>query len=291
MAADRGRADGPATSPVADAATSGPTRGVRMRLFDPRRLSDVWPPVATVALLIVAWEILVDVLEVPRFIVPAPSQVADVLVTRTDYLLHHAMTTAHETILGFGLSVLIGVPLGIVVIESRLFVRTIYPLIVASQAIPKLAVAPLFVIWFGFGLTPKILIAFLIAFFPIVIDTAVGLRSVPQDNLLLARSMGLGPIRTFTKVRMPHALPSTFGGLKIGISLAVVGAVVGEFLGSNSGLGYVLIVANGTLNTPLLFAALFGLSVLGLLAYAAVAVVERLAIPWHFEQPTTGTGH
>ena len=275
-----------------DISDTRPSRRWRMpSLFDRRRLSDVWPPLVTFLGLIGLWEVLVHALDVPRFLVAAPSAIGEVLVHRADFLMHHALATAYETVLGFAMSAIIGIPLGIIVIESKLFVRTIYPLIVASQAIPKLAIAPLFVIWFGFGLTPKILIAFLIAFFPIVIDTAVGLRSVPPDNLLLARSMGLGPIRTFTKIRMPHALPSTFGGLKIGISLAVVGAVVGEFLGSNSGLGYVIIVANGTLNTALLFAALFGLSILGLIAYAAVAVVERLAIPWHFERRPTGPGH
>lgn len=250
-----------------------------------RWLGDGWPPLVTLGILVVAWEVLVRLLKVPLFLVPPPSAIGRTIVERFPFLLDHAIATAWETVLGFGLSVIIGVPLGIVVVESKLFVRTVYPLIVASQAIPKLAVAPLFVVWFGFGLTPKILIAFLIAFFPIVIDTAVGLRSVPADMMQMSRSIGLGPIRTFLKVRMPYALPSTFGGLKIGISLAVVGAVVGEFLGANNGLGYVLLVANGTLNTPLLFAALAGLSVLGLAAYGAVGLVERFAIPWHFEAP------
>ena len=253
-----------------------------------RAANGLWPPLVTLAALIVAWEFAVGWFDVPLFLVPRPSLVLTTLIDRFGYLLHQTLVTGWETALGFLASVLIGVPIGIVVVESRLFVRTIYPLIVASQSIPKLAVAPLLVVWFGVGLQPKILIAFLIAFFPIVIDTAVGLRSVPDESILLSRSMGLGSLQTFVKVRAPHALPSVFGGLKIGISLAVVGAVVGEFLGSNDGLGYVLIVANGTLNTPLLFAALVALSVLGIASYAAVALTERAAIPWYFESRSEG---
>jgi NitT/TauT family transport system permease protein len=155
------------------------------------------------------------------------------------------------------------------------------PLIVSSQAMPKVAVAPLLLVWFGFGLLPKVLIAFLIAFFPVVISTAVGLASIEPEKIQLARSMGFGPSATFFKIRLPNALPSVFGGLKISITLAVVGAVVGEFVGGDAGLGYLLTVANGSMDTPLLFAGLVALTVLGVVLYLIVELAERLVVPRH----------
>src|SRR5262249_17578832 len=172
--------------------------------------------------------------------------------------------------LGFALSIVVGIPLAIGIFMSPAFSRSVLPLLISSQAMPKVAVAPLLLVWFGFGLLPKVLIAFLIAFFPIVISTAVGLASIEPEEIHLARSMGLGPAGTFLKVRLPSALPSVFGGLKISIPLAVVGAVVGEFVGGDAGLGYLLMVANGNLDTPLLFAGIFALTVQGVVLYFLV---------------------
>jgi NitT/TauT family transport system permease protein len=146
---------------------------------------------------------------------------------------------------------------------------------------PKVAVAPLFLVWFGFGLLPKVLIAFLIAFFPVVISTAVGLASIEPEKIYLARSMGFGATATFFKFRLPNALPAIFGGLKISITLAVVGAVVGEFVGGDAGLGYLLMVANGSMDTRLLFAGIVALTVLGVVLFLLVELAERLAIPRH----------
>ena len=146
---------------------------------------------------------------------------------------------------------------------------------------PKVAVAPLLLVWFGFGLMPKVLIAFLIAFFPVVINTAVGLAAIEPEKIHLARSMGLGALDTFFKIRLPDALPSIFGGLKISITLAVVGAVVGEFVGGDAGLGYLLMVANGSMDTQLLFAGIVCLTVLGVVLFGLVELAERLAIPRH----------
>jgi NitT/TauT family transport system permease protein len=171
------------------------------------------------------------------------------------------------------------VPLAFAIFMWPAFSRSILPLLISSQAIPKVAVAPLLLVWFGFGLLPKVLIAFLIAFFPIVISTAVGLASIEQEKIHLARSMGLGASATFFKIRLPNALPSIFGGLKISIALAVVGAVVGEFVGGDAGLGYLLMVANGSMDTPLLFAGLVGLTIQGVVLYTLVEWAEYLAIP------------
>jgi NitT/TauT family transport system permease protein len=151
--------------------------------------------------------------------------------------------------------------------------------LISSQAIPKVAIAPLLLVWFGFGLIPKVLVAFLIAFFPIVISTAVGLASIEQEKIYLARSMGLSAAATFFKIRLPNALPSIFAGLKISITLAVVGAVVGEFVGGEAGLGYMLMVANGSMDTPLLFAGLIALTIQGVVLYALVEWAEYLVIP------------
>jgi NitT/TauT family transport system permease protein len=184
-------------------------------------------------------------------------------------------------VLGFALSIVVGVPLALAIFLWPPFARSVYPLLVSSQAIPKAAVAPLFVVWFGFGLLPKVLIAFLIAFFPIVINTVVGLASLEPEKIQLARSMGFGPSKIFFKIRLPSALPAIFGGLKIAITLAVVGAIVGEFVGGDSGLGYLLMQANGSMDTPLLFAGLVGLTLIGVALFLLVELAERLAIPWH----------
>jgi NitT/TauT family transport system permease protein len=179
------------------------------------------------------------------------------------------------------LSVIVGIPLALAIFLWPLFSRSIYPLLVSSQAVPKVAVAPLFIVWFGLGLVPKVLIAFLIAFFPIVINTAMGLAAIEIEKIHLARSMGLGPFATFIKIRLPNALPSIFAGLKISITLAVVGAVVGEFVGGQGGLGYLLLVANGSLDIALLFAGLVALTLLGIAFFAVIVIVERLVLPPH----------
>jgi NitT/TauT family transport system permease protein len=162
--------------------------------------------------------------------------------------------------------------------------RLLYPPMVATQSIPKIALAPLFVVWFGFGVAPKVAVAFLIAFFPIVIDTIVGLRSMDPAMLQLARAMGAPGWRIFWKFSLPNALPSIFGGLKVASTLAVVGALTGEFIGSDKGLGYVLLQASGNLNTTLLFATLVALSVLAMVFFYVVELIERIAIPWHVSQ-------
>jgi NitT/TauT family transport system permease protein len=243
------------------------------------RISAVIYPIMTVIGTLLAWEIVARVFRIPSFLLPAPSAIVASLVEHAGLLLKHGWTTTVEIVLGYLLSIVIGVPLAIGIFMSPAFSRSVLPLLISSQAMPKVAVAPLLLVWFGFGLLPKVLIAFLIAFFPIVISTAVGLASIEPEKIHLARSMGLGPAATFFKIRLPSALPSVFGGLKISITLAVVGAVVGEFVGGDAGLGYLLMVANGNLDTPLLFAGIFALTVQGVVLYFLVELAERLAIP------------
>jgi NitT/TauT family transport system permease protein len=164
---------------------------------------------------------------------------------------------------------------------SRLLERAVMPLLVVSQSFPKVAVAPLIVIWFGLGFLPKILIAFSVAFFPIVVSTIAGMRSVETDMDDLARSMQATPLKTFTKIRLPFAMPQIFSGIKVAVAFATVGAVVGEWVGADAGLGYLLLWSNANLDTPLLFAVLICLMLIGLVLYYAVEYLERRALPWH----------
>jgi NitT/TauT family transport system permease protein len=251
----------------------------RVRRRSRARISAVIYPVMTVIGTLVAWEFATRAFDIPAYLLPAPSRIAVSLAENAALILKHGWVTTIEIVLGFLLSIVVGVPLALAIFMWPAFSRSVLPLLVSSQAMPKVAVAPLFLVWFGFGLLPKVLIAFLIAFFPIVIGTAVGLASIEQEKIHLARSMGLGVAATFFKIRLPSALPSVFGGLKISITLAVVGAVVGEFVGGDAGLGYLLMVANGNIDTPLLFAGLVALTVQGVVLFFLVELVERLAIP------------
>jgi len=245
------------------------------------RIRNVLYPVGVVLGVLVIWEAATRMLEVPAFLLPPPSAIAVSFIANAPLLLFHGWITTAEILLGFALSIVVGIPLALAIFLWPTFSRSVLPLLVSSQAMPKVAVAPLLLVWFGFGLMPKVLIAFLIAFFPIVINTAVGLASIEPEKIDLARSMGFGSVATFFKVRLPNALPSIFGGLKISITLAVVGAVVGEFVGGDAGLGYLLMVANGSMDTALLFAGLVALTVLGVVLFLLIEIAERLAVPRH----------
>ena len=234
--------------------------------------------------LLLVWEVGALVTQQPERILPRPSLVARTLLEQRGMLLAHGSVTLIEAGLGFLLSVLVGVPLAIAIVYSRTLEKIIYPLLLASQAVPKIAIAPLFIVWLGFDITPKIIIAFLIAFFPIVIDTVVGLRSIDPEMLQLAQSMGTRRIRSFLKLRLPNALPNLFGGLKVAITLAVVGAIVGEFVGADEGLGYLLQVAAGGMNAPLLFAAMVVLSLMAIILFLAIEWLERRLLPWHLSE-------
>lgn len=243
-----------------------------------RRVSE---PVAVVVAAIVLWELAVWALRVRPFILPAPTTVLHRIVAQPGLFLSNALYTLQEIAIGFGAAVVVGVALGILIAAWPLLSRIVYPLLVSSQSIPKVALAPLLVIWFGFDMTPKILITFLIAFFPVIVDTAGGLASVDPELVRLARAMRGNAWRVFWKVQLPSALPQMFAGFKVAATLAVVGAVVGEFVGAESGLGWLLIQANGQADTSLAFAAILVMAIVGIALFQVVAVIERLAIPWH----------
>jgi NitT/TauT family transport system permease protein len=245
------------------------------------RISAIVAPTCVVIALLVLWEFGTRAFHIQAFLLPPPSAILGSMSKNAALLLHNGGVTALEILLGFVLSIAVGIPLALAIFLWPPFSRSVLPLLVSSQAMPKVAVAPLFLVWFGFGLIPKVLIAFLIAFFPIVINTAVGLAAIEPEKIQLARSMGFNAVDTFFKIRLPGALPAIFGGLKISITLAVVGAVVGEFVGGDAGLGYLLMVANGSMDTQLLFAGIVGLTILGVVLYMLIEIAERLAIPRH----------
>lgn len=239
-------------------------------------------PVLAIFLAIFAlWELGVWLFHVPDFVLPSPSVIVDKIIGSWWLLLINALVTAQEIALGFGLSIVFGIPLAIAVVYSRIFERVAFPFMVSLQTIPKVALAPILVMWLGYGILPKIMVAFLISFFPIVISAVVGMRATEKEMVYLVQSMGAGELTTFLKIRLPKALPSIFGGLKVGMGQAVVGATVGEFIAAEQGLGYLQLISQVRLDTPLLFAAVVVLSLLGVLMFNIVAWAERLALPWN----------
>jgi len=257
-----------------------------------RAMKRVWfmraSPLFVIVALLVVWEVGVRVFGVPAYLLPPPSAIARRMVIDYKLLAVNAWVTLGEVLAGYALAIVVSIPLASILAQFRVVENAVYPTLVASQTIPKVAIAPILVVWFGFGLTPKILIAFLICFFPIVVDTMTGFRCVPREVIWLSRSMGASQWKTFVKIRIPAALPNIFAGLKVASTLAVVGAVVGEFIGADRGLGYQLIVANGLMDVQLSFAVLVSLSLLGIALYLAVDLLERLALPWHVSHRVAG---
>lgn len=253
------------------------------------RLGAVLATLGSIAAALFAWQAAIWVFDLPSYTLPTPGAVGRTIIEDRELLRTESWPTIQEILLGFLLSVGVGVPLGVAIVEFRWLGRLVEPLIVGSQAVPKIAVAPLFVVWWGFGMTAKVVIAFLIAFFPVVVATAVGLRSVSGDLVDLGRSMGAGRLAMLLRVKLPGALPNLFGGLKVAMTLAVIGAVVGEFVGADRGLGRLIVIANGRLNTELVFASVVVLTVIGVVAYKVVEASERLLIPWSRERTAHGS--
>jgi NitT/TauT family transport system permease protein len=245
-----------------------------------RLITRLTPFVGIVVFLLV-WEIGVRVTKAPAYLIPTPSVIFQTFIAEFPKLAFHGWVTLYEMLLGYALAVAVAIPLAIAITSSDRFDRFAMPTLLFFQVVPKVAVAPLFLVWFGVGVTPKVLVAFLISFFPIVIDAAVGLRSMSSEMRDLARSMGATRLQVFARFRLPTSLPYLFSGLKVAATLAVAGAVVGEFVGADKGLGYLLLVTNSNLETALMFATLFALTIIGLVFFYAVELLEALLIPWH----------
>lgn len=224
--------------------------------------------------ILVLWQIAVPLAGLSEFVLPTPLAIAKRMVTDFNLLATHSYITLLEVLGGFLLGVVVGIPLALAIFYSKAFERAVYPLLVALQTVPKIALAPLLVLYLGYGWAPKISLAFLISFFPIVISTVVGLQSLDKALVNMVRSMGANESQTFFKVRLPAALPSIFGGLKVAISLAVIGAIIGEYIAAERGLGYLQLQANSQFDTTLNFATVVTISLIGVLLYFVLALVE-----------------
>jgi NitT/TauT family transport system permease protein len=272
---------------------AGTTRAVALA-HSPRRISALaaWlgkrgGALAVFVLLFVVWEVAVRVTGIKEYLLPPPSKVWTEFWKRHATVSAGAWVTTQEILAGYALAIVVSIPLALAVAYSRFMEQAVYPVIVFLQIVPKIAIAPLFIIWFGFGFAPKLLLVFLLSFFPIVVSSIAGFKSADRDVMDFARTTGAGRLRMFMKISLPQALPHIFTGLKVGAALAATAAVVAEFVASDKGLGYLLLQYNGQLDTPMVFATIVILSLIGLAVYYAVEIVERLAVPWHVSQQAT----
>ena len=244
-------------------------------------------PLIVFALLFAFWESAVFLTGIKEYLLPPPSTVWAEFLKRSDTVIGSAWVTTQEIIAGYLLAIVVSVPLALSVAYSRFMENAIYPVVVFLQIIPKIAIAPLFIIWFGFGFTPKLLLVFLLSFFPIVVASIAGFKSVDPEIMDFAHTTGAGAWKMFAKIRLPQALPDIFTGLKVGAALSATAAVVAEFVASDRGLGYLLLQYNGNLETPMVFAIVVLLSLIGLAVYYLVELIERITIPWHVSQHVT----
>lgn len=241
--------------------------------------------------LFLLWEYAVWIFGIKEYLLPPPSKVWAEFLKRSDIVFAGAWVTTQEIIGGYLLAVVVSIPLALAVARSRFIEESVYPVVVFLQIIPKIAVAPLFIIWLGFGFMPKLLIVFLLCFFPIVVSSVAGFKSVDPEVMDFAHTTGASSWKMFFKIRLPQALPEIFTGLKVGAALSATAAVVAEFVAADRGLGYLLQQYNGQLETPMVFAIIVLLSIIGLVVYYLVELVERLVIPWHVSQrPADVTG-
>jgi NitT/TauT family transport system permease protein len=238
-----------------------------------------WPIGIGVAALLL-WEIAVRELDIRSIILPPPSEVFVAMLWRRELLLAHLWPSLYLTVLGFALSVVGGILVAVLITYSSIIRKGFYPIIVVSQVIPKIAIAPLFVVWFGTGAMSSLLLVVLVTFFPMTINSALGFQSVDEDMHRMARALTGSNWQIFWKIRMPHALPYIFSGMKISITLAIIGVIVSEFVASQEGIGYLIKLAGGLLDTPLMVAAITVLSISGLALYGLIALAEHHLIYW-----------
>lgn len=237
-------------------------------------------PAAALVVLISAWQAVATLGGFSTLILPAPTDVAAATKEFSGELTSATWTTLYETLVGFAVAVAVAIPFAVLVVEWPTFSRTFYPVLLLLQAVPKVAMAPVLIIWMGFGEGPKIVIAALSCFFPVFLDTVAGLQSTSKDHLDLLRSLRASRLRTLRKLRIPHALPQIFVGLKVGITFAVIGAVVAEFVQSNEGLGYLILVSSTQARTDLAFASMVLLAIISIVLFYLIEALERLLIPW-----------
>ncbi len=269
--------DAPARQELVGTLRSSP-RGGRLTWLFPERI--VLPILAPIVLLLI-WQWAVGHADVPPSLLPAPTVVLERLVETFPLLLGHAVPTTVESVLSFAMATVLGIGLAILIVYWRLFAVSLYPTIVFFQLIPKIALAPLFVVWLGIDMPSRLAFAVFISFFPIVIATETGLRSTPPDMLRLCTALTATGWQVFTSVRLPYAVPHIFSGMKIAVTFSIIGVIVGEFISAQKGLGYIIIFASSQADTALILSAVFLLCVIGLALFGAVALAERLARRWY----------
>jgi len=243
----------------------------------------LWPLLSG-AIGLALWEGLVRAFKVPVFILPAPSQVIVTIVEQWWYLLSQLAITTFAAGLGLIMAVVFGLAAGAAITASRLVDRMLTPWLVIAHAVPKVVIAPLFLVWFGFGLQSEMFFVVAFTFFPVIVNTVTGLKSSDPEQIIMVRAMGATPTQVLRKIQFPSALPSICAGIKLAVTLAPVGAVIGEFVASNKGLGHLLIRAVGDMDTPLAFAAVTVFSIFGVLLWRLAEWGERRVLPWHPSQ-------
>ncbi len=237
-------------------------------------------PIATTVLLFVVWELAVRLFRVPEFILPAPSAILAEIPRWGTTVAQNAWTTLFTTMVGFLIALVLGVVLGFIIGYSKLANLTLYPLLIGFNTIPKVALVPLMSIWFGIGAVPAIITAFLLAFFPIAVNVAIGLATVETEMQDVLISLGATQLEIFQKVGLPHTMPYLFASLKVAISQAFIGSVIAETVASNGGIGYVILSASSNFNVPLAFLALLALAVMGVALYSIFIVLEKRFVKW-----------
>ena len=248
------------------------------------RIVEIGLPVVTLVVIVVVWQISAWIFEPPLWLLPSPANVVETSIDWSDQLPRHTLVTLYETVVGFMASIALGIPIAVMIVYSRFLQRTIYPILLALQSVPKVAIAPLLLMWVGHGELPKIIVVFLVCFFPIVVSATSGMQAVPAALLDLVRSLSADQFHVFLKIRLPNSLPYIFVGLKVAITLAVIGAVIGEFVGSNQGLGYLILISTQQFDTALAFAAIILLTLMSIVLFYLVEFLERFIVPWATDQ-------
>lgn len=254
--------------------------GLSKRRRRPGRFRTAAPSVVLLLVIFGVWQLYVSLKHVNEVILPSPWDVLQSLATSKQLLATNLAVTGEEIVIGFLIGSAAGVVLGILITYSRILELALFPLVIASQVIPIFAIAPLLIIWFGFGITPKVLIAALIVFFPICVNQVEGLRSADQGAVDLIRSYGASEIKVFWMVRMPASVPFVLAGMQIGVTFSVIGAVIAEWVGAQKGLGALMLSAASLSNTRVVFAAIVTVAVVGVVLFALVRVVGDLLFPW-----------
>ncbi|MFC3393410.1 ABC transporter permease [Brenneria rubrifaciens] len=237
-------------------------------------------PIATFIILLVVWEVSARIFNIPEFILPSPGRIIESCAEIPANLAMHTLATFRTIMLGFMLSILLSFPIALLIASSQLMANAIYPLLILTQSIPKVALAPLLVLMLGTNELPRVVITFLVAFFPLVVSMSTGLMAVPLELVELGKSCKASSRQILLKIRLPYAIPFIFSGLKVAITLCVVGAVVAEFVNADKGLGYLIVTSTAFFKTPVAYGAVVILSIMGIVLFQILALLERIFFPW-----------